>query len=66
MKYFGPHIFFSAILTRYGEGWNFGEVANNGRGVNASQFNLTGTGIGRCEVICLNTIERKIFQPMMV
>ncbi|XP_056846958.1 pullulanase 1, chloroplastic isoform X2 [Raphanus sativus] len=30
----------------YGEGWNFGEVANNGRGVNASQFNLTGTGIG--------------------
>lgn len=30
----------------YGEGWNFGEVANNGRGVNASQFNLTGTRIG--------------------
>ncbi|KAK4492975.1 hypothetical protein RD792_000302, partial [Penstemon davidsonii] len=30
----------------YGEGWNFGEVANNGRGVNASQFNLFGTGIG--------------------
>lgn len=30
----------------YGEGWNFGEVANNGRGVNASQFNLHGTGIG--------------------
>ncbi|RID62862.1 hypothetical protein BRARA_E01904 [Brassica rapa] len=30
----------------YGEGWNFGKVANNGRGVNASQFNLTGTGIG--------------------
>lgn len=30
----------------YGEGWDFGEVANNRRGVNASQLNLTGTGIG--------------------
>lgn len=30
----------------YGEGWDFGEVAKNGRGVNASQFNLCGTGIG--------------------
>ncbi|KFK24885.1 hypothetical protein AALP_AA8G037300 [Arabis alpina] len=30
----------------YGEGWNFGEVAQNGRGINASQFNLSGTGIG--------------------
>ncbi|XP_041998053.1 pullulanase 1, chloroplastic isoform X2 [Salvia splendens] len=30
----------------YGEGWNFGEVAGNGRGVNASQFNISGTGIG--------------------
>ncbi|KAL9992387.1 putative limit dextrinase [Helianthus debilis subsp. tardiflorus] len=30
----------------YGEGWDFGEVANNGRGVNASQLNLGGTGIG--------------------
>ncbi|KAJ7975002.1 pullulanase 1, chloroplastic [Quillaja saponaria] len=30
----------------YGEGWDFGEVANNGRGVNASQSNLCGTGIG--------------------
>ncbi|XP_051120165.1 pullulanase 1, chloroplastic isoform X2 [Andrographis paniculata] len=30
----------------YGEGWDFGEVANNARGVNASQFNLSGTGIG--------------------
>ncbi|KAG9139744.1 hypothetical protein Leryth_016675 [Lithospermum erythrorhizon] len=30
----------------YGEGWDFGEVANNGRGINASQFNLSGTGIG--------------------
>ncbi|KAK9283626.1 hypothetical protein L1049_011876 [Liquidambar formosana] len=30
----------------YGEGWDFGEVANNGRGVNASQFNLCGTGVG--------------------
>ncbi|KAI3721876.1 hypothetical protein L2E82_32895 [Cichorium intybus] len=30
----------------YGEGWDFGEVANNGRGINASQINLAGTGIG--------------------
>uniref|UniRef100_A0A803L3C1 Pullulanase n=1 Tax=Chenopodium quinoa TaxID=63459 RepID=A0A803L3C1_CHEQI len=30
----------------YGEGWDFGEVANNARGVNASQMNLGGTGIG--------------------
>uniref|UniRef100_A0A7N0RGW6 Pullulanase n=1 Tax=Kalanchoe fedtschenkoi TaxID=63787 RepID=A0A7N0RGW6_KALFE len=30
----------------YGEGWDFGEVANNGRGINASQFNLSGSGIG--------------------
>ncbi len=30
----------------YGEGWSFGEVAHNARGINASQANLTGTGIG--------------------
>ncbi|KAG0630362.1 hypothetical protein M758_1G172900 [Ceratodon purpureus] len=30
----------------YGEGWDFGEVANNARGVNACQQNLAGTGIG--------------------
>ncbi|GAB4502495.1 MAG: pullulanase-type alpha-1,6-glucosidase [Anaerolineales bacterium] len=30
----------------YGEGWNFGEVANNARGVNATQQNIGGTGIG--------------------
>ncbi|XP_050209868.1 pullulanase 1, chloroplastic [Mercurialis annua] len=30
----------------YGEGWDFGEVAKNGRGINASQFNLFGSGIG--------------------
>jgi pullulanase len=30
----------------YGEGWNFGEVANNARGVNAIQANMAGTGIG--------------------
>ncbi|MCP5094617.1 MAG: DUF3372 domain-containing protein, partial [Chloroflexi bacterium] len=29
----------------YGEGWNFGEV-DNARGVNATQFNMAGTGIG--------------------
>lgn len=30
----------------YGEGWDFGEVAHNARGVNATQANLAGTGIG--------------------
>jgi pullulanase len=30
----------------YGEGWNFGEVADNARGINATQLNLPGTGIG--------------------
>jgi pullulanase len=30
----------------YGEGWDFGEVAKNARGINASQLNIAGTGIG--------------------
>ncbi|HYO54960.1 pullulanase-type alpha-1,6-glucosidase [Archangium sp.] len=30
----------------YGEGWNFGEVENGKRGVNAVQLNMAGTGIG--------------------
>ncbi len=30
----------------YGEGWNFGEVSNNYRGLNAAQMNIAGTGIG--------------------
>ena len=30
----------------YGEGWDFGEVAGNARGVNATQQNIGGTGIG--------------------
>ncbi|MER2600127.1 MAG: pullulanase-type alpha-1,6-glucosidase [Caldilineales bacterium] len=30
----------------YGEGWNFGEVVDNARGVNATQANMAGTGIG--------------------
>jgi pullulanase len=30
----------------YGEGWNFGEVANNARGEQATQANMAGTGIG--------------------
>jgi hypothetical protein len=29
-----------------GEGWNFGEVANGARFVQASQLSLNGTGIG--------------------
>lgn len=30
----------------YGEGWDFGEVANGARGKNATQLNIAGTGIG--------------------
>ena len=30
----------------YGEGWNFGEVADDARGVNATQANMAGTGVG--------------------
>ncbi|MGA8026454.1 MAG: pullulanase-type alpha-1,6-glucosidase [Bryobacteraceae bacterium] len=30
----------------YGEGWNFGETANDALGPNASQVNMYGTGIG--------------------
>ena len=30
----------------YGEGWNFGEVADGARGLNATQINTAGTGIG--------------------
>ncbi len=30
----------------YGEGWNFGEVADDARFVQATQLNLAGTGIG--------------------
>jgi pullulanase len=33
-------------ILLYGEGWDFGEVANNARGINASQRNMAGTGIG--------------------
>ena len=32
-------------LIIYGEGWDFGEVAFNARGVNATQRNLPGTGV---------------------
>ncbi len=35
----------SAIYL-YGEGWNFGEVANNARFEQATQRNMAGTGIG--------------------
>ncbi len=30
----------------YGEGWNFGEVADNARGINATQTNMTGNRVG--------------------
>jgi pullulanase-type alpha-1,6-glucosidase len=32
-------------ILLYGEGWNFGEVADDARFVQASQFNMAGTGI---------------------
>jgi pullulanase-type alpha-1,6-glucosidase len=35
----------SAIYV-YGEGWNFGEVANDARFIQATQLNMGGTGIG--------------------
>ena len=35
-----------ASLYMYGEGWNFGEVANNALFVQATQGQLDGTGIG--------------------
>jgi len=30
----------------YGEGWDLGEMVRNGRGINANQVNMAGTGIG--------------------
>ena len=35
-----------ARVLLYGEGWDFGEVSGNKRGVNATQKNLAGTGVG--------------------
>jgi pullulanase-type alpha-1,6-glucosidase len=35
-----------ASIYLYGEGWNFGEVANNTRFEQATQTNMAGTGIG--------------------
>jgi pullulanase-type alpha-1,6-glucosidase len=35
-----------SMLSMYGEGWNFGEVAFNARFVQATQGQLGGTGIG--------------------
>ncbi len=35
-----------ASIYVYGEGWDFGEVAANARGINATQPNIAGTGIG--------------------
>ena len=35
-----------ASILIYGEGWDFGEVAGNALGINASQLNLGGSGIG--------------------
>jgi pullulanase/glycogen debranching enzyme len=30
----------------YAEGWDFGETANNARGVNGTQWNMAGSGFG--------------------
>jgi pullulanase len=35
-----------SMIYVYGEGWDFGEVAGNTRGINATQANMAGTGIG--------------------
>ncbi|MCA9514720.1 MAG: pullulanase-type alpha-1,6-glucosidase, partial [Myxococcales bacterium] len=35
-----------AKIYLYGEGWDFGEVASNARGTNATQLNMAGTGVG--------------------
>jgi pullulanase-type alpha-1,6-glucosidase len=35
-----------AAIVLYGEGWNFGEVANDARFEQATQANMAGTGIG--------------------
>jgi pullulanase-type alpha-1,6-glucosidase len=35
-----------AKIYLYGEGWDFGEVADNARGPNATQLNMAGSGIG--------------------
>ncbi len=35
-----------ASIYVYGEGWNFGEVQDNARGINATQLNMGGIGIG--------------------
>ncbi len=35
-----------SAIYMYGEGWNFGEVANNARFEQATQRNMAGTGIG--------------------
>jgi pullulanase len=37
---------FNPDVYIYGEGWNFGAVANNARFIQASQLNLAGTGLG--------------------
>lgn len=43
---FSEHGVDGSKIVIYGEGWDFGEVANNGRGINATQINMAGTGIG--------------------
>jgi len=35
-----------SLIYVYGEGWDFGEVSENARGINACQKNIGGSGIG--------------------
>jgi pullulanase/glycogen debranching enzyme len=38
-------VVYNPTIYLYGEGWDFGEVANNALGENATQANMAGTGI---------------------
>ena len=42
-------------IYMYGEGWNFAEMVNNARCVNAHAGNLTGCGIGSFNDRCGRT-----------
>ena len=41
-------------------------MANNGRGINASQSNLAGSGIGRYTLFYIAVMVDQIFRPNMI
>jgi pullulanase len=43
LDHLGPH---GPDIYLYGEGWNFGEVADDARFAQATQVNMAGTGVG--------------------